>query len=234
MTAALDDRDRITGLPGGRLPGACGPAAIWPGVFEPDMPLTRFQREHEQQRMQMPMSADNARPAEDSGETAWRTAADAGDTDAAYELALLLSDRGEAEEALRWLRTAEAGTDAEHWLRNAAEAGHTRAANFLGLMMWQSGDLAEAEHWYRKAAEAGGHPRAAVALACLLRDRGSLAKAEPWLQKAAEAGDAVAASDHLREVRNCCAHPRRHGWPSQQDVDTANATAHKLLRRVGT
>jgi hypothetical protein len=40
--------------------------------------------------------------------------------------------------------------------------------------------------------------------------------------------------DHLREVRNCCAHPSRHGWPSQQDVDTANATARELLLRVET
>jgi hypothetical protein len=40
--------------------------------------------------------------------------------------------------------------------------------------------------------------------------------------------------DHLREVRNFCAHPRRHGWPSQQDVDTANATAQELLLRLAT
>jgi hypothetical protein len=40
--------------------------------------------------------------------------------------------------------------------------------------------------------------------------------------------------DHLRKVRNCCAHPSRNGWPSQQDVDTANATAQELLLRLAT
>jgi len=39
--------------------------------------------------------------------------------------------------------------------------------------------------------------------------------------------------DHIREVRNCCAHPNSYGWPSQQDVHAANATAQELFHRLG-
>jgi len=48
MTAALDNWNGTgTWPPGGRLAGGCGSAAIWPSVFEPDVPLMRFERGNE-------------------------------------------------------------------------------------------------------------------------------------------------------------------------------------------
>jgi len=34
--------------------------------------------------------------------------------------------------------------------------------------------------------------------------------------------------DHMRQVRNCCAHPDRDGWPSPGDLNHALHTAHAL------
>jgi Flp pilus assembly protein TadD len=57
------------------------------------------------------MSADDVRPADGqpAGAT-WRSAAGAGDAGAAYELAVLLAERGDVEEAERWLRQAAEAT----------------------------------------------------------------------------------------------------------------------------
>lgn len=38
--------------------------------------------------------------------------------------------------------------------------------------------------------------------------------------------------DRVRKVRNQCAHPDRYGWPSQDDVDTALATANEVFYRL--
>lgn len=251
----------------------------------------------------MPMSADDARPAEGQPtEATWRSAAEAGDAGAACELAALLAQRGDVE-------------DAEQWYRRAASAGNISAANNLAFLLDERGNYSEAERWYRRAAEAG-NAAAARNLAILLRQLGDTRGAEEWHRRASamtKPGQATASAepftprrgddapsvrpphktpdpadtrpprtiskfsdsppvngiadvitnwdrllqispepataitylarrsglpfnqiDHLREVRNCCAHPNRHGWPSQRDVDTANATAQELLLRVGT
>jgi hypothetical protein len=34
--------------------------------------------------------------------------------------------------------------------------------------------------------------------------------------------------DHLRQVRNCCAHPDEEGWPSKEDLTRACVTAYAL------
>lgn len=34
--------------------------------------------------------------------------------------------------------------------------------------------------------------------------------------------------DHMRQVRNCCAHPDEDGWPSLEDLNRALRTAHAL------
>jgi hypothetical protein len=40
--------------------------------------------------------------------------------------------------------------------------------------------------------------------------------------------------DHLRRVRNQCAHSGEHGWPSDYDINKALVTARELRRRLKT
>jgi tetratricopeptide (TPR) repeat protein len=108
----------------------------------------------------------------------YRQAANKGDTDAAYNLARLLEDRGEAIEA-------------ETWARRAAQTGHPPGMNLLALMLEDRGDTTEAETWYRKAIDAG-HTGAMFGLALMLEDRGDTTEAETWYRKAADAGDVTA------------------------------------------
>ncbi|MGB8960898.1 MAG: transposase, partial [Pseudonocardiaceae bacterium] len=85
----------------------------------------------------------------DKAETLWRTAAEAGNTDAATGLGRLLVQRGELAEA-------------EAWWRTAAKTGNIDAANYLGLLLVQRDELAEAETWWRSTAEAGNIAAATV------------------------------------------------------------------------
>ncbi|GLZ78192.1 hypothetical protein Afil01_29990 [Actinorhabdospora filicis] len=62
---------------------------------------------------------------------------------AMYNLALLLTERGDLDEA-------------ETWYRRAADTGNTDAMNNLGLLLKQRGDLDEAGVWFERAREAGG------------------------------------------------------------------------------
>ncbi len=60
----------------------------------------------------------------DEAQTIWSAAAEAGDTEAAFNLGVLLVQRGELDEA-------------ETWYRLAAEAGNTSAAYNLGVLLGQ-------------------------------------------------------------------------------------------------
>ncbi|WP_323184795.1 serine/threonine-protein kinase [Streptomyces virginiae] len=104
-------------------------------------------------------------------------AAEAGDTEAMFSLALLLEDTG---------RTAEA----EAWYRQAADARNADAMNNLGLLLEGTGRGAEAETWYRKAANAG-NTNAMQNFGLLLLNSGRSGQAEAWYRKAADAGNAV-------------------------------------------
>ena len=78
----------------------------------------------------------------DEAESVLRGSADAGDLDAAHELARLLTERGRPGEALGLLR-------------RAADLGHLGAAVALGAALFEQGDADEGETWLRIAAEAG-------------------------------------------------------------------------------
>ncbi|MFD4863985.1 serine/threonine-protein kinase [Streptomyces sp. NPDC058412] len=133
-------------------------------------------------------------------------AAEAGYTEAMFDLALLLEDTGRTAEAEAWYRKAadtrntdamnnlglllegtERGAEAETWYRKAANAGNTNAMQNLGLLLLNSGRTAEAEAWYRKAADAGN----AVCmnnLGVLLHNSGRSGPAERWYRRAADTG----------------------------------------------
>ncbi|MEV7581237.1 serine/threonine-protein kinase [Streptomyces erythrochromogenes] len=136
-------------------------------------------------------------------------AAEAGDTEAMFSLALLLGDTGRIDESEPWLRgAAEAGhsgamfslallledtgrtAEAEAWYRKAADTRNADAMNNLGLLLEGTGRGAEAETWYRKAASAG-NINAMQNLGLLLLNSGRSGQAEAWYRKAADAGNAV-------------------------------------------
>src|SRR5690242_3063943 len=66
-----------------------------------------------------------------------RQAAEAGDMDAAVELADMLSDAGDL-------------SGAERWNRRAAEAGNLDGIAGLGVVLCQMKKFKEAEQWFRK------------------------------------------------------------------------------------
>ena len=130
----------------------------------------------------------------DQAAKAFTTFAEAGNTDAQYNLGVLLAtllDPPDLGEARRWwTAAAEAGHidaqtnlgillatkldppdlgEARRWLTAAAEAGHTDAQCNLGVLLatvLDPPDLVEARRWYTTAAEAG-HTDAAEALSRL-------------------------------------------------------------------
>jgi TPR repeat protein len=101
-------------------------------------------------------------------------AAQAGDPEAAYELA-------ELYDSLR--RPAPR----DHWYRRAAEAGHHDACNEMGWLSEYHRDFQEAERWYVRAAEDGSSLNAMLA-GKLKAQRGAYTEAEPFLRKAWEEG----------------------------------------------
>ena len=146
-------------------------------------------------------------------------AAEAGNTDAQFNLGVLLADRLNppdlAQARTWWTRAAEAGnTDAQFnlgvlladrlnppdlaqartWWTRAAEAGNTDAQFNLGVLLadrLNPPDLAQARTWWTRAAEAG-NTDAQFNLGVLLADRlnlPDLAQARTWWTRAAEAGD---------------------------------------------
>ncbi|MCX5363009.1 sel1 repeat family protein [Streptomyces sp. NBC_00124] len=101
---------------------------------------------------------------------AFRSAADAGDRQAMFELGRLRETLG---------RDAEA----ERWFRRAAEAGQTEAAGRLGRLFVERGEAKDAEPFLEAAAESGD-AGAATLLAKVLLER-----AGQWLQAGAAGQD---------------------------------------------
>ncbi|MGW7300458.1 sel1 repeat family protein [Streptomyces sp. NPDC054829] len=97
-------------------------------------------------------------------------AAEAGDPEAAYELA----------EMYRAMRYKPAVRD--DWYRRAAEAGHHDACNEMGWLSEHHRDYQEAERWYVRAAEDGSSLNAMLA-GKLKAQRGAYAEAEPYLRQ---------------------------------------------------
>ncbi|WP_063020169.1 tetratricopeptide repeat protein [Nocardia niwae] len=100
-------------------------------------------------------------------------AACAGHLEAAYNLGVLLHERG-------------AHADAEHWWRRAGVAGHAPSTYRVGVLLDKRGATDEAETWYRSAAVS--YPQAMTVLAAVLFRRGRTAEGEVWFRRAAVAG----------------------------------------------
>ncbi|MEU6374181.1 hypothetical protein [Streptomyces sp. NPDC046909] len=105
---------------------------------------------------------------------AFRSAADAGDGQAMFELGRLRESLG---------RSAEA----EEWFRRAAEAGQTEAAGRLGRLFVERGETKDAEPFLEAAAEAGD------AGAATLMGKALLGRAGQWLRAGAAGHDLEAA-----------------------------------------
>jgi len=101
--------------------------------------------------------------------------------EAAFNLGVLLNEKGQPVEA-------------ERWYRKAIEAGHSGAAFDLADLLRKQRRLKNAEHWYRKAIDAG-HSKANVDLARLLRRQGRLQEAASWYRKAIDVGYVEATVD---------------------------------------
>jgi hypothetical protein len=108
------------------------------------------------------------------GEAGYRRAADAGNSEAMFNLGALLEQQGDP-------------AGAETWYRKAADAGNSWAMYTMGALLELQGDLAGAETWYRKAADADDRS-SMFELGALLEGRRDWAGAETWYRKAADAG----------------------------------------------
>ena len=149
-----------------------------------------------------------------------RSAAEAGHSEAAFQLSLILAGRGREQQRLDWLRRAaefarnegqpastvarylrQAGQaeQAEDALRQAAGTGDATAASDLGSMLTGAGRLEEGERYYRLAAERGNRAAARYLGDAALR-AGRDGEAERYLRAAAEGGsskDQIALADFL-------------------------------------
>jgi len=108
-------------------------------------------------------------------------------------LAEVLQDRGNSDEALEWLRKAadramsavdERPSYYVPWPGECYDMGVSNAVLGLAELLIKQGKPAEAESWFRKIAELGD-ARAAVALADLYEERGEMSESPEWRQKAA-------------------------------------------------
>lgn len=144
--------------------------------------------------------------------TQWlRTAAEAGNTNAMYDLGQELYDGGDAESALSWLqRAADAGddtaagltanllvmadrwTDALPYARRAVDAGDAEQAGILAMLLISQDQVVEAMPYARQAADVR-NPQSAALLGDRLRELGDLTGARTWYRIAERAGDAGAA-----------------------------------------
>lgn len=145
----------------------------------------------------------------DISESAWRKSADNGNTDAMFNMGILLAESGQLDESERRYRQAAAAghtdamnnlgllldesspDEAELWWRKAARAGLANAMSNLAVRLDESGRSGEAEDWWRKAA-ARGHADAMYNLSALLHQSGRDGEATKWCQQAADAGQALA------------------------------------------
>jgi TPR repeat protein len=141
------------------------------------------------------------------------SAAEAGNTDAMYDLASAFSVAGDSLMSEMWLLRAADGGDAdamysmgitefergnlelaESWYKKASARGVRSAAYNLGMMMRRRGDDEAAVAQLLRAANRG-HIRAAAQLGLLLQKLGDDAQAERWLVAvAAQREDATALS----------------------------------------
>jgi tetratricopeptide (TPR) repeat protein len=117
---------------------------------------------------------------EPQAEAAWRRADDRGHAAGAYNLGVLLEQRGDLD-------------DAEAAWRRADDRGHAAGAYNLGVLLEQRGDLDDAQAAWRRADDRG-HAAGAYNLGVLLKQRGELAEAKAaWRRAAASDDEAVAA-----------------------------------------
>ncbi|MFE9293093.1 tetratricopeptide repeat protein [Streptomyces niveus] len=105
----------------------------------------------------------------------WRRAADAGITEAAFNLALDAEEKGDDPE------------EAERWYRRAATDEHRDALLNLGKLL-EGQDEDESMSLYLRASELGSD-KAAFNIGLLYDNRGELTAAEPWYSRAAERGN---------------------------------------------
>jgi TPR repeat protein len=83
-------------------------------------------------------------------ETLWRQAAEAGNTQAQWQLGAVMYKRGDRD----------ALAEAERWWRRAAKSSELKAQEGLANLLYQRGDplsIGEAETWWRKAADQGSY-----------------------------------------------------------------------------
>jgi tetratricopeptide (TPR) repeat protein len=164
-----------------------------------------------------------------------RQAAEAGDMDAATELANLLMHEGDL-------------SGAEQWNRRAAEANNHGGIVDLGFVLCSQGRFEEAEPWLRKGAadprraETPGHCEALLG-SCLFM-LGRFDEAEQWLAIGAAADIDFAVSD-LEKIRKHRAEGTlesiRHGSPKQVmqtfDVDSVmfyDGVGHRMGSAICT
>ncbi|NUT49203.1 MAG: hypothetical protein HOV94_18120 [Saccharothrix sp.] len=102
----------------------------------------------------------------------YRMAAAARDLHAALELALLLAERGELDEA-------------EHWATEAAAGRDARALHYLADILERQGKTAAAEQHYRRSAELGFF-LAAAAMFRIATERRNEGEALRWQGRMAE------------------------------------------------
>lgn len=117
-----------------------------------------------------------------------RRAAEAGDIDAATDLADMLEEDGDL-------------SGAEYWNRRAANAGDMYGALSLGLILCDKGNMEEGAEWLQSAATSENPPSeglagvAAGAFGRALLRLNRLDEAEPWINKAVAAGMEEAEED---------------------------------------
>ena len=108
-----------------------------------------------------------------------RQSAEAGDADAAYQLAMSCAGRGQDEEAESWLRKAA----------QAGQAGQQQATTALAQLLLSTGRAEEAVTYCRPAAAAGDR-EAAWLLVMALDNTGNTAQTKELAIQRAEIGDA--------------------------------------------
>ncbi|MFG2128529.1 tetratricopeptide repeat protein [Streptomyces sp. NPDC048751] len=156
----------------------------------------------------------------------FRKAVDAGKSELAGRVGELLLARGEAEDALPYLRTAAErnpqGAEgrllgqahlmlAEHWLRQAAEAGDAEAAHRLGDLLLGGGDIDGAiDHYLDAEMDAYAPVARSVGMFALLKHQAEVAQV--YLERAVGAGDerAVTLLDSAREAPETLAEAEEH------------------------
>jgi TPR repeat protein len=162
---------------------------------------------------------------------AWyRQAANNGDPVAMADLADLLKNRGENEEAELWyqnlaeegnvtamanlgklLESRGRGEHAENWYRRAIDEGDTHAMVALAELLEARGDAVEAEELYRNAAK-NGDDNALPGLGRLLEDRGEHDEAKVWYERAAKLGDLASMAGFGRSLERLGQYDEAEVW----------------------